>query len=57
MQTVEVEADFSRLVRVPHNCAECWQLYHVPLPETYVGALVVAGEAAVKIAQWQHLEP
>ncbi len=54
MTTVEIDLSLSQLVEVPRDCQEGWQLYSLELPETYVGALVVAGKSAVEIAHWQH---
>jgi len=54
MTTVEVDPSFSQLVEVPKGCQEGWHLYSLDLPETYVGALVVAGKSAVEITHWQH---
>jgi 4'-phosphopantetheinyl transferase len=60
MQTVEVDMSEPRLLCVPHECEAGWQLHRVNLadvnlPETYVGALVVAGKAQVQINDWQHV--
>ncbi len=62
MQKVEVEA--SRLVHVPDDYAEGWQLYSIAVPEGYVAALVVAGMAAttadvqvdISVKVWTHPE-
>ncbi|MGC1307182.1 MAG: 4'-phosphopantetheinyl transferase superfamily protein [Phormidesmis sp.] len=54
MQTVEVDCTVPRLVKVPDNCLAEWRLHLVPLPDDYVGALVVAGDAAVEVFDWQH---
>jgi 4'-phosphopantetheinyl transferase len=58
MTTVEVDPSLSRLIKVPRDRKEDgqedWQLHTLDLPETYVGALVVAGKSAVEIAHWQH---
>ncbi len=54
MTTVEVDLSAPKLVTAPKPCAEEWQLYKLDLPESYVGALVVAGKSAIKIDCWQH---
>ncbi len=59
MKTVEVDLTTPRLLSVPDECPEGWHLHRinlseVNLPETYVGALVVAGQAQVEIIDWQH---
>ncbi len=58
MKTVEVDTTLSRLLHVPDDCNEGWHLQTVELPkelpETYVGALVVAGKAQVQLNDWQH---
>lgn len=55
MQTVEVDVIQPRLVQVPEQCAEGWHLAVLALPDEYVGALVVAGQAVVHMQQWEHL--
>ncbi|MEM8503001.1 MAG: 4'-phosphopantetheinyl transferase superfamily protein [Cyanobacteria bacterium P01_D01_bin.1] len=54
MKTVEVDLTSSRLVNVPKDCLEGWQLHRLELPETYVGALVVSGESTIEMKCWQH---
>ena len=58
IKTVEVDATLSRLLHVPDDCNEGWHLQTVELPEdspeTYVGALVIAGKAQVQLNVWQH---
>jgi 4'-phosphopantetheinyl transferase len=59
MKTVEVDLTASQLLSVPDECEEGWYLHRinlsaVDLPETYVGALVVAGEVPVEIDDWRH---
>ncbi|MBE9060671.1 4'-phosphopantetheinyl transferase superfamily protein [cf. Phormidesmis sp. LEGE 11477] len=59
MTTVEVDLnpapfDSPRFVHVPDECAAGWQLHRIAVPETYVAALVVAGESAVDVKDWQH---
>jgi 4'-phosphopantetheinyl transferase len=59
MKTVEVDLSEPRLLSVPDECEEGWHLHRinlsdVNLPETYVGALVVAGKAEVQLNDWQH---
>ena len=44
MQTVEVQIEPPKLLQVPEDCAEGWQLHLVDLPDGYVGALAVDGE-------------
>ena len=55
MQTVEVQIEPPKLLQVPEDCAEGWQLHLVDLPDGYVGALAVDGEIAVTRHHWQHL--
>ena len=54
MQTVEVQLAPPCLMRVPEDCAEGWHLRVMDLPETYVGAVVAAGQAHLKVNQWTH---
>ncbi len=54
MQTVEVQLAPPCLVRVPEDCAEGWHLNLIALPEDYVGAVVVAGQAKLQTHQWTH---
>lgn len=59
MQAVEVDETLSRLLHVPDDCHEGWHLQTVELPEdlpeTYVGALVIAGNAQMQLNDWQHI--
>ena len=57
MQTIEVQLEPPKLLSVPENCSAGWRLHLIDLPEGYVGALAVAGEAAIIQHQWQHLWP
>lgn len=54
MQTVEVQTDPPKLLKVPEDCAEGWHLHLIDLPEGYVGALAVEGAATVTQHSWQH---
>lgn len=54
MQAVEVQLVPPRLIRIPIDSEIDWRLYSLTLPDEYVGALVVAGEATVKRCYWQH---
>lgn len=54
MQTVEVQLCPPQLVCVPHDCPQGWHLDIVSLPESYVGALVTAGQAKTEICHWAH---
>ena len=56
MQAVEVEISPLKLIRLPQDCASGWQLHPIKnVPESYVGALVTEGEAAVTFSTWQHV--
>ena len=55
MQTVEVEIAPPRLVCVPEDCEEGWHLSAASVPKNYVGAVVVAGWADLRMCQWTHL--
>ena len=54
MTTIEVDLDSPQFVHVPDGCAASWQLHKIAVPEAYVAALVVAGEATVEVSCWQH---
>lgn len=54
MRAVEVQLVPPRLIRIPIDSEIDWRLYSLTLPNDYVGALVVAGEATLKRCQWQH---
>ena len=55
MQTVEVQLDPPKLLRVPQTCIQGWRLHLMDLPEGYVGALAVEGPVSVTQHYWQHL--
>ncbi len=57
MQTLEVQIEPPKFLRVPEDCSAGWRLHLIEVPETYVGALAVAGETAVTQHRWQHLSP
>ncbi|MEM9088585.1 MAG: 4'-phosphopantetheinyl transferase superfamily protein [Cyanobacteria bacterium P01_F01_bin.53] len=54
MQTVEVQLAPPQFMTVPHDCAEGWHLELLPLPQDYLGALVIAGETKVQTSSWKH---
>ena len=54
MQTVEVEITPFKLVSVPKDCADGWQLHPIEVPEGYVSALVTEGNNSVTFDRWQH---
>jgi 4'-phosphopantetheinyl transferase len=54
MQTVEVEVAPPKLVCVPTDCKGGWQLHPIEVPDEYVSALVIEGEAQVTVNHWQH---
>ena len=54
MQSVEVNLNPAQLTVVPQTCKAGWHLRVLDVPDNYVGASVVAGEASVTNHHWQH---